>query len=142
MGNQDQAARPRTSRRTDLLQLRVDRRELTDIVPGLERAVVTGVVGVHSGASPISGRFVVGISDILIENVDLASPDRAVPLASDIIKPRLLGRPGRQRPQGHHRRHLHPVGGPRADGHRGHLILCVRGRIGPATTSIRPKGAP
>ena len=59
---------------------------VADIVAGLELGVlVTDVVGVHSGANPISGEFSVGISGVLIENGEFTTPVREVTLAGDII---------------------------------------------------------
>ena len=58
---------------------------VADIVAGIEQGVlVTDVVGVHSGANPVSGEFSVGISGILIENGRLGQPLREVTLAGDI----------------------------------------------------------
>jgi PmbA protein len=58
---------------------------VADIIAGIERGVlVTDVVGVHSGANPVSGEFSVGISGILIENGSLGRPLREVTLAGDI----------------------------------------------------------
>jgi PmbA protein len=57
-----------------------------EIVAGVDRGVlVTDMVGVHSGANPISGEFSVGISGVLIEDGRLTTPVREVTLAGDII---------------------------------------------------------
>jgi PmbA protein len=58
---------------------------VADVIAGIERGVlVTDVVGVHSGANPVSGEFSVGISGILIESGRLGRPLREVTLAGDI----------------------------------------------------------
>ena len=57
-----------------------------DLIAGIERGVlVTSLIGVHSGANPISGAFSVGISGILIESGRLTTPVHEVTLAGDII---------------------------------------------------------
>jgi PmbA protein len=57
-----------------------------DLVAGIERGVlVTNLIGVHSGANPISGEFSVGINGILIQSGRLTTPVREVTLAGDII---------------------------------------------------------
>jgi PmbA protein len=57
-----------------------------DLIAGVERGVlVTNLIGVHSGANPISGEFSVGINGILIESGRLTTPVREVTLAGDII---------------------------------------------------------
>ncbi len=57
-----------------------------DLVAAIERGVlVTDVVGVHSGANPVSGEFSVGISGVLIESGRLTTPVREVTLAGDLL---------------------------------------------------------
>ncbi|MEI6448687.1 MAG: TldD/PmbA family protein [Actinomycetes bacterium] len=59
---------------------------VADIIAGMHRGVlVTGAMGVHSGANPVSGQFSVGISGILIEDGELTTPVHEVTLAGDII---------------------------------------------------------
>jgi PmbA protein len=56
------------------------------LVSAIEHGVlVTDLIGVHSGANPISGEFSVGINGILIESGRLTTPVREVTLAGDII---------------------------------------------------------
>jgi len=57
-----------------------------EVLAGVGRGVlVTDVVGVHSGANPISGEFSVGLSGVLIEGGEATTPVREVTLAGDII---------------------------------------------------------
>ncbi|MGO8684642.1 MAG: TldD/PmbA family protein [Thermoleophilia bacterium] len=59
---------------------------VADLIGSIERGVlVTNLIGVHSGANPISGEFSVGINGILIESGRLTTPVREVTLAGDII---------------------------------------------------------
>ncbi len=59
---------------------------LDELIDGVDKGVlVTDMVGVHSGANPISGQFSVGISGILIEGGHLTTPVREVTLAGDMI---------------------------------------------------------
>lgn len=59
---------------------------LAEVLAGVGPGVlVTDVVGVHSGANPISGEFSVGLSGVLIEGGETTTPVREVTLAGDII---------------------------------------------------------
>jgi PmbA protein len=59
---------------------------LDQIIASIDHGVlVTDVVGVHSGANPISGEFSVGMAGILIQDGRLTAPVHEVTLASDII---------------------------------------------------------
>lgn len=56
------------------------------LVAGLDRGVlVCDVVGVHSGANPVSGQFSVGMSGVLVERGELTRPVREVTLAGDLL---------------------------------------------------------
>lgn len=57
-----------------------------EIIASLDHGVlVTDVVGIHSGANPISGEFSVGISGVLIEGGRFTTPVREVTVAGDIV---------------------------------------------------------
>lgn len=59
---------------------------LAEIIAGLDKGVlVTNVVGVHSGANPVTGQFSVGMNGLLIEGGELTTPVREVTLAGDIL---------------------------------------------------------
>ncbi len=47
---------------------------------------VQDVVGIHSGANPISGEFSVGVTGLLIRGGELAEPIREATVASTIVE--------------------------------------------------------
>jgi PmbA protein len=59
---------------------------VADLLSGIDKGVlVTNVVGVHSGANPITGQFSVGMNGVLIEHGELTTPVREVTLAGDML---------------------------------------------------------